>query len=77
MMTAGRAVRRRSTKPGSSGADHVLRAKYASCFFAPFRDRSAPRPRSARDKRTYQMDPANGDEALREVRSTSPKAPTW
>ena len=43
-------------------------AKYASCFFAPFRDAigSASSLGSA-DKRTYQMDPANGEEALREV----------
>jgi porphobilinogen synthase len=43
-------------------------AKYASCFFAPFREAvgSATALGSA-DKRTYQMDPANGDEALREV----------
>jgi porphobilinogen synthase len=43
-------------------------AKYASCFFAPFRDAigSATALGSA-DKRTYQMDPSNGDEALREV----------
>src|SRR5438046_8045342 len=43
-------------------------AKYASCFFAPFRDAigSASSLGSA-DKRTYQMDPANSDEALREV----------
>jgi porphobilinogen synthase len=43
-------------------------AKYASCFFAPFRDAlgSAAALGSA-DKRTYQMDPANGEEALREV----------
>src|SRR5207237_4149250 len=38
------------------------------CFFAPFRDAigSASSLGSA-DKRTYQMDPANSDEALREV----------
>jgi porphobilinogen synthase len=43
-------------------------AKYASCFFAPFRDAigSASSLGSA-DKRTYQTDPANGDEAIREV----------
>ncbi|MBV9858765.1 MAG: porphobilinogen synthase [Alphaproteobacteria bacterium] len=43
-------------------------AKYASCFFAPFRDAigSATALGSA-DKRTYQMDPANGDEAVREI----------
>jgi porphobilinogen synthase len=43
-------------------------AKYASAFYGPFREAigSAPALGSA-DKRTYQMDPANGDEALREV----------
>ena len=47
-------------------------AKYASAFYGPFRDAvgssmtlaSSP---AKRDKRTYQMDPANTDEALREV----------
>ena len=47
-------------------------AKYASAFYGPFRDAlgSAQVKSSglkAGDKRTYQMDPANGDEALREV----------
>jgi porphobilinogen synthase len=43
-------------------------AKYASCFFAPFRDAvGSATALGAADKRTYQMDPANGDEALREV----------
>ena len=43
-------------------------AKYASSFYGPFRDAvgSAEALGSA-DKRTYQMDPANSDEALREV----------
>lgn len=43
-------------------------AKYASCFYSPFRDAvgSAANLGQA-DKRTYQIDPANGDEALREV----------
>jgi porphobilinogen synthase len=43
-------------------------AKYASAFYGPFRDAvgSAGNLGSG-DKRTYQMDPANGDEALREV----------
>jgi len=43
-------------------------AKYASSFYGPFRDAvgSAASLGSA-DKRTYQMNPANGDEALREV----------
>jgi porphobilinogen synthase len=43
-------------------------AKYASCFFAPFRDAiGSASSLGAADKRTYQMDPANGDEAIREV----------
>ena len=43
-------------------------AKYASCFYGPFRDAvgSAANLGSG-DKRNYQMDPANSDEALREV----------
>jgi len=43
-------------------------AKYASCFFAPFRDAIGSKTAlGSADKRTYQMDPANGDEAVREV----------
>ena len=43
-------------------------AKYASCFYGPFRDAVGSSANLGRgDKRTYQMDPANGDEALREV----------
>ncbi len=43
-------------------------AKYASCFYGPFRDAvgSAANLKGA-DKYSYQMDPANSDEALREV----------
>jgi len=43
-------------------------AKYASCFYGPFRDAvgSAANLGSG-DKSTYQMDPANSDEALREI----------
>ena len=54
------------------GFEHVrilaYSAKYASAFYGPFRDAvgSASNLGSG-DKRTYQMDPANGDEALREV----------
>ncbi len=47
-------------------------AKYASAFYGPFRDAldSAPRHRPGvpPDKKTYQMDPANAREALRELR---------
>jgi len=42
-------------------------AKYASCFYGPFRDAVGSGTNLAGDKKTYQMDPANSDEALREV----------
>src|SRR6202000_1776131 len=42
-------------------------AKYASAFYGPFRDALGNAGTLKGDKRTYQMDPANSDEALREV----------
>jgi len=42
-------------------------AKYASAFYGPFREAVGSAKSLTGDKRTYQMDPANGDEALREV----------
>ncbi|MFZ0426378.1 MAG: porphobilinogen synthase [Xanthobacteraceae bacterium] len=42
-------------------------AKYASAFYGPFRDAVGSSVTLVGDKRTYQMDPANTDEALREV----------
>ena len=42
-------------------------AKYASCFYGPFREAVGSGSRLTGDKKTYQMDPANSDEALREV----------
>jgi porphobilinogen synthase len=43
-------------------------AKYASGFYGPFRDAVGSKSSLGKaDKRSYQMDPANGDEALREV----------
>jgi porphobilinogen synthase len=42
-------------------------AKYASCFYGPFRDAVGASGALKGDKKTYQMDPANGAEALREV----------
>ena len=42
-------------------------AKYASAFYGPFRDALGSAGVLKGDKRTYQMDPANSDEALREV----------
>ena len=41
-------------------------AKYASAFYGPFRDALDSEPRSG-DKKTYQMDPANRREAVREI----------
>ena len=42
-------------------------AKYASAFYGPFREAVGSLGRLKGDKRSYQMDPANSDEALREV----------
>jgi porphobilinogen synthase len=42
-------------------------AKYASAFYGPFRDAVGSSTTLTGDKRTYQMDPSNTDEALREV----------
>jgi porphobilinogen synthase len=42
-------------------------AKYASALYGPFRDAVGSAATLTGDKRTYQMDPGNGDEALREV----------
>ncbi|MGJ8626518.1 MAG: porphobilinogen synthase [Sulfitobacter sp.] len=42
-------------------------AKYASAFYGPFRDAVGASAALTGDKKTYQMDPANGDEALRLV----------
>jgi porphobilinogen synthase len=42
-------------------------AKFASSFYGPFRDAAECAPRFG-DRRAYQMDPANADEALREIR---------
>jgi porphobilinogen synthase len=55
------------------GAGHVnvqimsYAAKYASGFYGPFRDAVGSRGLLKGDKKTYQMDPANAEEALREV----------
>ena len=56
----------------AAGFEHVrimaYAAKYASSFYGPFRDAIGSKTGAAPlDKRTYQMDPANSDEALREV----------
>ncbi|RUT26245.1 porphobilinogen synthase [Asaia sp. W19] len=54
-----------------AGHEHVrimsYAAKYASAFYGPFRDALGSGGLLKGDKKTYQMDPANSDEALREV----------
>ena len=55
------------------GAGHInvqimsYAAKYASAFYGPFRDAVGSRGLLKGNKKTYQMDPANAEEALREV----------
>ena len=41
-------------------------AKYASAFYGPFREAADSTPQFG-DRRTYQMDPANAEEAMREI----------
>jgi porphobilinogen synthase len=41
-------------------------AKYASCFYGPFREAAESAPKFG-DRKSYQMDPANSDEAIREI----------
>ncbi|MBI4515424.1 MAG: porphobilinogen synthase [Deltaproteobacteria bacterium] len=52
------------------GCEHIpimaYAAKFASAFYGPFREAAQSAPQFG-DRRSYQMDPPNGDEALREV----------
>jgi porphobilinogen synthase len=63
----------RAIRDALEGAGHkdvqimAYAAKYASAFYGPFRDAVGSSATLIGDKRTYQMDPANSDEALREV----------
>jgi porphobilinogen synthase len=53
-------------------------AKYASAYYGPFRDAVGSQANlGAGDKRTYQMDPANSDEALREVALDLAEGADW
>jgi porphobilinogen synthase len=62
------AIRRALDKNGFDAVQIMAyAAKYASAFYGPFRDAVGSAKTLSGDKRTYQMDPANGDEALREV----------
>lgn len=69
-MMDGRIVAIRETLDGA-GLIHTrimsYAAKYASAFYGPFRDALGSSGTLKGDKKTYQMDPANTDEALREV----------
>lgn len=51
-------------------------AKYASSFYGPFREALDSEPRGG-DKKTYQMDPANSREALRELRLDEDEGADW
>jgi porphobilinogen synthase len=69
-MMDGRVAAIRAALDGAGFADTPIlsyAAKYASAFYGPFRDAAESTPQFG-DRRAYQMDPANGDEALREVR---------
>jgi len=69
-MMDGRVGRIRTALDAEGFTDTLIlaySAKYASAFYGPFRDALDSAPRGGTDKRTYQMDPANGDEALHEV----------
>ncbi len=60
----------RSALEGSGHQDTMIlayAAKYASAFYGPFRDAVGSSSTLKGDKRTYQMDPANSDEAIRET----------
>ncbi|MGB8332709.1 MAG: porphobilinogen synthase [Polyangiales bacterium] len=63
------AVRKALDAEGLSGVSLLAySAKYASAFYGPFRDAvGSAQSLGTADKRTYQMDPGNTDEALREV----------
>ena len=52
-------------------------AKYASAFYGPFRDAVGSRGLLKGDKRSYQMDPANSEEALREVALDLAEGADW
>ena len=68
-MMDGRVGAIRGALDEAGRADTVIvsyTAKYASAFYGPFREAAESAPQFG-DRRGYQMDPANGDEALREV----------
>ena len=69
MMDGRIGVIRAALEGGGHGNVQIMAyaAKYASAFYGPFRDAVGSGGLLKGDKKTYQMDPANGEEALREV----------
>ena len=68
-MMDGRVAAIRAALDGDGHDDVAIlsyAAKYASAFYGPFREAAGSAPQFG-DRRSYQMDPANADEALREV----------
>ena len=68
-MMDGRVAAIRAALDAAGFADTAIMAysaKFASAYYGPFRDAAHSAPQFG-DRRTYQMDPANGREALREV----------
>lgn len=69
-MMDGRIAAIRNALENNGHADTIIlsyAAKYASAFYGPFRDAVQSSGLLQGDKKTYQMNPANSDEALREV----------
>jgi len=69
-MMDGRVAAIRAALDGAGFQDVQIMAyaaKYASAFYGPFRDAIGTSATLVGDKRTYQMDPANSDEAMREI----------
>jgi len=69
-MMDGRVGRIRTALEANGFQDTMIMsyaAKYASAFYGPFRDATGSSGALTGDKKTYQMNPANSDEALREV----------
>ncbi len=70
-MMDGQVAAIRSALDGNGHGDIAVMgysAKYASCFFGPFRVAAESAPRSG-DRKSYQMDPPNREEAMREIRA--------
>ncbi len=69
MMDGRVAAIRAALEGGGHGDVQIMSyaAKYASAFYGPFRDAVGSRGLLKGDKRSYQMDPANGREAMREI----------